>query len=412
MEGQVVATDDPNQMGRVRVWVPALDGESFDINMIPWAEYASPLAGFTVSYPAGGGGGYGDGSTKNYADVGYGFWSIPKIGASVLLFCMNGDPGSRFYFASIFRQHCNRSLPAGRNVDARFNVGPLGDIQDVDGNSLPIQPAWSNLREQFANRVFETQSLTRGLYERQVAEGVLDKTGQEGYGPNPADSTYLDPQTSCWVTPGRHAIIFQDNPQCSRLRLKTAEGHQVIFDDANERIYVSTAKGRTWIEMDQDGHINIFGQDSISIRSGSDINIKADRDINMHAGRAINAAAAGGSIKLGASGDINISAGGGILQSAGCGIDLDSKATVSISAQSDLSLLARQSALLTGLSSVELKGGALKLAGSRVDINSGDVKSATAAGCASAPDVPPIIPDHEPWVRPSGSTTRGPNWKA
>ena len=35
MEGLVVATDDPDQMGRVKVWVPSLDGENYEIVSLP-----------------------------------------------------------------------------------------------------------------------------------------------------------------------------------------------------------------------------------------------------------------------------------------------------------------------------------------------------------------------------------------
>src|SRR4051812_18750868 len=94
-EGQVVRTDDPDQMGRVKVWVPALDGEFFEIEALPWADYATAFGGFTVDYPAGVGG-------ANTSHAAYGLWAVPKMGASVYIFCLGGDPLRRVYFASSY----------------------------------------------------------------------------------------------------------------------------------------------------------------------------------------------------------------------------------------------------------------------------------------------------------------------
>ena len=53
MEGVVVDTSDPQQMGRLKIWVPGVDGDLYDIANLPWATYLSPLAGQTRDYPAG-----------------------------------------------------------------------------------------------------------------------------------------------------------------------------------------------------------------------------------------------------------------------------------------------------------------------------------------------------------------------
>jgi hypothetical protein len=175
MEGQVMATDDPDQMGRIKVWVPALDGEVFETEQLPWAEYAAPLMGFTVDYPAGGI------PVENLSHVGYGLWAIPKIGATVLVFCLNADPALRMYFASTVRLHRNRGLPVGRNKDGEGKPGPWGDAGDGEGKLNPIQPAYDNLRDQFQNKMEDSETITRGFYERQVAQEKLEKDGKEGY---------------------------------------------------------------------------------------------------------------------------------------------------------------------------------------------------------------------------------------
>ena len=406
MEAQVVATNDPDQMGRVRAWVPAIDGENFDIDQLPWADYATPFAGFTVDMPAG------EGQSVNNSHAGYGFWAIPKVGSTVLVFFLNGNPTNRCYFGSMFRLHRNRSLPAGRNVDFNGLAGPWGDAGDGTGNLNPIQPAYDNLRTQFQGKITQSEAVTRGAFERAVAQASNNKDGQEGYSPSPADPSYLDPQTYCLVTPGRNAIIMQDDPNFARLRLKTAEGHQIIFDDANERIYMSTARGNTWIELDQDGHINIFGSDSVSIRSGKDLNFFADGSINFEAAQGVNIKADAGDVRVTAGQNIQVQATGSIVQSA-CGIfDLNGEGTVRITAANNLDMKAGQSAAVTGGTTVDLKGGsALNAQAPAINLQ-GSARPADAAGCAEQATGPTVVPGHEPWTRPTSSTTRGTYWKA
>lgn len=405
MEGQVISTADPDQMGRCKVWVPTLDGENFDISQLPWCDYASPFFGFTVDYPAGG---Y---PVKNTSHAGYGLWAIPKVGATVLVFCLNADPSSRYYFASTLRTHRNRAMPAGRNFDDLGRKGPFGDAGDGNGSLNPIQPAFDNLREQFQNKIDESESITRGIYERQIAQAKNEKDGTEGYAKSPADTSYLDPQTYCLVTPGRHAIIMQDEPKYSRLRLKTAEGHQVIFDDANERIYISTAKGKSWIELDQDGHINVFGADTISVRSGKDINLYADRDINMEANRSFHVKANGGDIRFNSAKSFHVKAAENIMHAACNLFEVNAGASIHMTAAAQFDIKGSNTAL-TGVSTVQIFGGGsiIESAG-RIDLNGPVARIAENAQCAVAAQDPSVVPGHEPWTRPVSEQKRGPNWK-
>lgn len=362
VQGVVVDTADPQEMGRLRVWCPAIDGDKVDIETLPWASYLTPFAGQANSYP-GGGGGVSDGP------VSYGFWAIPKVGAQVLIAFLYNDYNQRVYLGSLFREHGNRSLPVGRNT-------PAGELQtDSYG---PIEPALSNLKAQFGD-LTSSIAKTRGAYERQVAQPADEKTPDEGYDVRVVkapekEAGDLDPQTYCITTPGRHAIIMQDNPKFARVRIKTAEGHQVIFDDANERIYVSVAGGQSWFEMDKDGHVHVFGAESISMSAGADFNIQALGSVNISAGQNLNLRAAGYA-RMSACDDVSLSGDGGVNITSGAG----------------LNILAAGTILQTG-SAIHLNG-----------------PGAPAAPCAVGPKV---VPSHEPWTRPATTGTRGKNWKA
>lgn len=357
VEGIVVSTDDPQQMGRIKAWCPAVDGQNYSIERLPWVAYVSPFAGQSRDFPAGASGATSVGLTS------YGMWAIPKVGAFVVVGFLYGDYNSRFYLGSYYPEHGNRSLPAGRNSSG----GPQTDTLD------PVEPATTNLKAQFRSQLDVSEAKTRGAFERQAAQAKDDKDGTEGY-QSDLIGDGLDPQTYCIVTPGRHALIMQDNPETARVRIKTAEGAQVLIDDANERIYISTAKGKTWLELDQDGHVHVYGSDSISFTSGGDFNVTAKGSINLHAGGNLNLSAVGHG-RLSACADVSLSADG----------------PVAITAGGQMDLLAAASIIQTG-SDIHLNG-----------------PGAAQAPCA---DRPAIVPDHEPWTRPATKGRRNRNWKA
>jgi hypothetical protein len=399
MEGFVLDTDDKDQMGRMKIWVPTLDGEAYDIDNLPWAEYASPMVGVTTDFPAGRSG------VKSSGHVAYGFWSPPKMNSQVLVFLLNGDPTRRFYFSAYADLHRNRSLPAGRNVNEQEQVGPWTDTYDK------LEPAASNLKQAFGSGIGSSQAQTRGAWERQVAQDKSTKDGRDGYANSAADPTsYKDPQVYCWTTPGHHAIIMSDSADHCRTRIKTCEGNQIIMDDTNERIYISTAKGNTWIELDEDGHVNIYGAKSVSIRAEEDINLAANRNINLEAQGEINLKA-GASLKA-SGGTLDLSTGGS-FKASGCSVDINSTNT-KISGDT-LNLKSDGSLAISGKNTSIKSVSTLVLSGSAVTSNppivpGGTAPDASPAVCAGHASSPSVIPAHEPWTRPV-SGNRNPKWK-
>lgn len=362
VDGVVVDTNDPQQMGRMKVWCPAVDGPNYKIENLPWTTYVSPLAGQTLNYPAGGSGAIAPGFHS------YGFWAIPKRGAQVLVAVAYGNVNRRYYLGSVFGDHGNRSLPAGRNKEG----GPTTDTLD------PVQPQRENLHAQFDGKLDAPQARTRGMYERQVAQDADIKDGTEGYHENMVvaplsdEITEYDSQTYCLTTPGRHVILFQDHPEDARVRIKSAEGHQIIMDDANERIYISTNEGKTWVELDSDGHVHMYGAASVSVSSGGDINFTAAGSFNATAGKDMNLSA-GGHARLTGCDDVSLS--GGVLNITSGGV---------------FNILAT---------------GEIKLTSPQIHMNGAP---AAEAPCA---DKPSITPNHEPWDRPATKGKRGPHWK-
>lgn len=359
--GIVEDTNDPGQMGRIKVYCPSIDNENHTVADLPWTQYASPFGGVTMNNVAGPEG------DISYGPHAYGMWAIPKQGATVLVMFINGNTNFRVYTHCIFPTMGNRGLPGGRGVDnttPALKKGPFTDSHE------DIQPAKRNQSEAGLD---SAHYFSRGGYERQIAQAVTDKDGSEGYAKNPnkTNPTDLDSQGYCIVTPGRHFISMQDAPDFCRVRVKTTTGHQIILDDTNERIYVSTNKGNSWLEMDTDGHIHFYGSESISFTSGADFNVTAN-NINLAAKSSVNIH----------SGSVAITSGTNIQLNSGCSTLITAGDTIEFGAEGDT-----------------------VIAGSKIHLNS---KPATVAATASTPG---ITPAHEPFNRPTGKSTRNKHWR-
>ena len=104
------------------------------------------------------------------------------------------------------------------------------------------------------------------------------------FGASGSDTAYKDINTT------GHQLTFDDHPDHQGIRLRTSAGSQLYFADrCNEPfIYISTAQGNVWVEMIDNGKINIFAEDSVSVHSRKDVNLTADRDVNIDAQRDLN----------------------------------------------------------------------------------------------------------------------------
>lgn len=390
--GQVVDTDDPQQMGRIRVQCPSFgDSEDDPVRNIPWATYVSPLAGTTFSPERGRGG------DQTAGQVAYGMFNIPKIGSSVLIACIDANPDFRIWLGCVHDQYFTHTLPHGRYSYQLDNKpeGPFSSSED------PIQPLYDSQTAAFTNTSagveprnsfeFRTRAAdvgVAGLKESSInsedstistrvddidvpygkTAGGADYLNTHGYHESRisgkvvdavTDDVVRDPQTYSWTTPGFHSLSMQDNAENCRVRFRTTHGHQIIMDDTNERIYISTAGGKTWIEMDEVGNIDIYGERSISVHAKKDINYSADGDFNVNAKN----------INLSAEEDVFIS---------GTELNLTSSANALLTAGGVINLLATGNILNTG---------------AEIHLNGPPAAAATEAAGVSRK------PDHEPWAR-------------
>jgi hypothetical protein len=91
--------------------------------------------------------------------------------------------------------------------------------------------------------------------------------------------------------PGGHAFTMDDGDgegNNNLVRLRTKGGHQILLHDTNDLIYITNSKGTAWIELTSEGKMDVWCDDSISMRTKADFNLYADRDFNVEARRNIN----------------------------------------------------------------------------------------------------------------------------
>ena len=434
--GFVVDNDDPQQNGRVRVCCPTLGDDpnptTMNVQNIPWARMGTPLAG-TMSQ------GYRGVDGKVDGETGYGFTGVPKVGTDVVVAILDENPGMRVVIACLHHQSGGTAMPHGRfQSSGDFPDGPLA----LDGSH--IQPMYDNYTQMFSGpyasgrQSFEWMS--RGVdysfggfrgeaknprQSEDDSENVTitepdGRTTQytQGYGTDRVgDQTAVvnntnrkyDPQVYAWTSPGFHSISMDDRVENCRMRFRTTTGHQIVLDDTNERIYISTFKGKNWFEMDAAGNVDLHSDTRINIHAAKDINLTSEQTIRMSSNdihfRAKNEirmfsfadthVVSNAHVRIGSVTDTFIETGGKFTVLA--------EGDARITSSANVHVLAATSAFMTGGSTVQLmSSGNIIGTGAQVLWNSGPAAQ-------SADSAPPCgaktayhtnrIPMHEPWPR-------------
>lgn len=325
--GIVVSADDPLEMGRVRVYCQALHDDPRNPESVPWAMYCSPFFG-TINDSSMRRGPEGD--TSDGA-VSYGMWAIPEVGAEVLITTVNGDPNSRVWLGCIPNQQQVNTWGHGRYVwdDGAYADGPYTGgtpaMVGSAGDATPIEPLYSNLDAAFASKKTSPEWLTRGADlqglsnpsasqytgSRDQRFGEIQDIMRRARGPGAQLlKHYANTITSAgygWSgirsglsktskvsrvygisTPGLHSFTMDDRHGNSRIRLRSGGGSQVLLDDTNERVYVSTGRGNSWFEMDWNGNIDTYAGRRYSVHALNDINFTSHGTIRLQGRRGVH----------------------------------------------------------------------------------------------------------------------------
>lgn len=456
--GRVMDTNDPNQMGRIRVYIPSLDRNTSLVGDLPFAIYCSPFGGHQQVQSRG-----PTTSAYTIGPVAYGFFSVPKVGTDVVIAHFDGNPQYRVWFGALQGMYLSHTLPHGR-----FTFNNPASPGELDGplssTESPIQPQYGNLTGaytrtsavasndgatstqprvnfEYRTRGIDYQAAALGPGELtapdQTISAVADDRGYsfteedgtkfkngnftQGYAqsriePNvPADPALVesgvnyDPQVYCLTTPGFHAWSMDDRPENCRIRFRTSSGHTIILDDTNERIYIATAQGNNWVEMDQDGSVDVYSARRVSIHAAMDVNIKTEGTFRVDAATGVHIHSGGdtrittaGNTEILTTGDINVENQGNIgIQSNG-NINVLASSILNLSSGSDTNFNTGGVGAWTTASSLNFNAnGQLLATATQIELNGPTAATAAMASPTIAKEsyLNNRVPEHEPWGR-------------
>lgn len=333
---------DPTRSGRLQVYIEAFaDGGENDDSKWTTVSYMPPFYGATPpGRTADNGAGAYPGNQNSY-----GMWfTPPDLGVTVVCIFVNGDRSQGFYIGVVPENGINHMIPAigseanyipgNANQEAYFVNSELMPTTEINSNnerfdnagrfydqSKPIQSvvAASLFQQGLAKDIERGPIRSSAQRESPSAVFGISTPGVPIYqgGLSPKDtrrrlnSGEVRPQDLEVIgRMGGHTLVMDDGDIDGRnalLRLRTAKGHQITMNDSGNFFYIIHANGQTWIELGQEGTVDIFSTNSVNVRTQGDINFHADRDINMFAGRDVKIKAKN-SIKMEADVDFNITA--------------------------------------------------------------------------------------------------------
>jgi len=107
---------------------------------------------------------------------------------------------------------------------------------------------------------------------------------------------------------GGHTFVMDDGDlkgNDNLIRIRTSKGHQITMSDDGNCFYICHANGQAWIEMGQEGTLDVYTTNSVNLRTEGTINLHADKDINMYAGGNLNLKGKGSTV-IQSDSDLNI----------------------------------------------------------------------------------------------------------
>jgi len=316
---------DPARMGRVQVYIEEFGATNTE-DQTNWTtvQYLSPFYGITPG-PASQ---TADSFTNNRQS--YGMWfTPPDIGTRVLCMFVNGDPSLGYYVGGVPEQGLVHMLPAigSGTQGVEYNNPPsqvadavqlpVIEINELNANAInsgtfyqqsrPLHtilvaemyqqgtyldtergPISSSAQRESPSRVFGISTPgSPAAYQG----GYTDSNFNTSVDANP-DPSQLDILAR---NPG-HSIVMDDGDvsgDSALYRLRSGKGHQIMMHDSGNFIQIIHSNGQTWIELGEEGTVDIYSTNSVNVRTQGDLNLHADQDINMYAGRNINQYAAG-----------------------------------------------------------------------------------------------------------------------
>ena len=391
--GTVKNNVDAARTGRLQVYIEQFGGsDPTNKDLWRYVNYCPPFYGAT---PKGGSAGTGTFVQGNQQS--YGMWfTPPDIGVSVLCFFVAGDPKQGYYVGCIPDQGITHMIPAIGSVDKSQALTQNADQASYFGGSskLPVTEINNaNLKIADNPKYFEQQKpvhsfvagvlFQQGLINDQV-RGSIGSTSQRespsncygistpgraiyqgGIGAQGGDAS-ITSKSLASAQPadanvvgrrGGHTFVMDDGDlqgNDNLIRIRTSKGHQITMSDDGNCFYICHANGQAWIEMGQEGTLDVYATNSINLRTQGTLNLHADQDINMFSGGNLNIKSTNATT-IQSDSDLSLSNKGQLSLFSQGGIGIKAIGTLAISSQ--LGSWAASSTLSFNGDQIQLNGG-------------------------------------------------------
>ena len=284
---EVVSTKDVSRTGRVRVFIPAISKDKNSTAGYFDAIWTSPFAGSTDPRQVG-----KDIIAPEESISSYGFWAtVPDNGNLVLVAFGDGNTKYPLVMSCLFSDKFNFAIPG--QAGSKTYQAPDLDLPTVEKNKRT-----EDINHNDTFRPIQ-HSLAEGIVKQGLAYDPIRGAGKatarrespsEVFGiltPGPRSPDNFNYRL------GGHQLIMDDHLDSRQIRIRTAQGNQLLLDDTSGMIYMINRDGTVWWEMSQAGDFHIYAEGDINLRSKKNFNIRADQDVNIEAGADVNIKAAG-----------------------------------------------------------------------------------------------------------------------
>lgn len=320
--GVVKAIDTEFRMGRLYVYIPGFSsGDPNKPFSLPQVTYASPFLGSTVGELSSTPGLF----TKTGQTYGMNF-PLPDLDSQVLCCFPAGQRQYGYWFACITNRLSRNMVPdigaipgkllmpesVPQELETLINTAqnyPVGEINEENKNNFKSDWFSTDQRPLHIPRI--TQLWNQGL-DADPDRGILTSSAQRDpissvYGfitpGRPVNDPGKDPTVQAGIKNrdisesyaqrfttkarlGGHSLVLDDgdfNGKNNLVRLRSSAGHQIILNDTEGFMYISTASGRNWIELTSNGDLLIYNQGDMAVRSKGNILFHSDQKINLNA---------------------------------------------------------------------------------------------------------------------------------
>jgi hypothetical protein len=325
--GIVVDDIDEMKMNRVWVYIPGVSAYNPNVTYArytntrmpmnsdgsPGAQIPSMRTGFMLAHPTTPFSGSDKtreptASDGRQATIGqsnsYGFHSQPRNGDMLMITFAGGSPANCFFTGHVPKSGENDMIPGltpgttqASGAGYSTNVGPA--MVQADSDTMPR-----------AQTVFFQNITDSGLIQDPLRGAGTSSATRESPSRVTGIKTAGDPDSLMMG----HQLVLDDHPDSQLVRLRTSKGFQVLLCDTGNFIYIGSATGKTWFEMDDSGNVHVYAASSINYHAAQDFNLFCDRDFNLHVGGNSNWITEGDTrIRMSGGGDITVGEGSGDL---------------------------------------------------------------------------------------------------